>query len=92
MGSISSGYSAAFIDWNCTELTQLDRRTRKLMTMHNALHSKSKIDRLYIPRKECGRGLQGVNKTVKVTNLGLENYLKSPKSVYLLLQDLWILT
>ena len=24
-------YSAAFIDWNCTELTQLDRRTRKLM-------------------------------------------------------------
>ena len=92
MGSISSGYSAAFIDWNCTELTQLDRRTRKLMTMHNALHSKSKIDRLYIPRKECGRGLQGVNKTVKVTNLGLESYLKSPKSVYLLLQDLWILT
>ena len=49
------------------------------MTMHNALHSKSKIDRLYIPRKECGRGLQGVNKTVKVTHLGLENYLKESK-------------
>ena len=49
------------------------------MTMHNALHSKSNIDRLYIPRKECGRGLQGVNETVKVTNLGLENYLKESK-------------
>ena len=47
--------------------------------MHNALHSKSNIDRLYIPRKECGRGLQGVNETVKVTNLGLENYLKESK-------------
>ena len=37
-------YSAAFIDWICTELTQLDRRTRKLMTMHNALHPKSNVD------------------------------------------------
>ena len=52
-------YSAVFIDWNCTKLTQLDRRTRKLMTMHNALHPKSNADRLYIPRKEGGRGLQG---------------------------------
>ena len=32
-------YSAAFIDWNCTELTQLDRRTRRLVTMQNALPS-----------------------------------------------------
>ena len=73
-------YSAAFIDWNCTELTQLDRRTRKLMTMHNALHPKSNVDRLYIPRrKEGGRGLQGVEETVKVTNLGLENYVKESR-------------
>ena len=39
-------YSAAFIDWNCEELTQLDRRTRKLMTMHNALHPKINVDPL----------------------------------------------
>ena len=73
-------YSAAFIDWNCTELTQLDRRTRKLMKMHNALHPKSNVDRLYIPRrKEGDRGLQGVEETVKVTNLGLENYVKESR-------------
>ena len=35
-------YSAAFIDWNCAELTQVDRRTRKLMTMYNALHPTKK--------------------------------------------------
>ena len=46
------------------------------MTMHNARHPKSNIDRLYIPRKEGGGGLQGVEETVKVTNLGLENYVK----------------
>ena len=46
------------------------------MAMHKALHPKSNVDRLYIPRKEGGRGLQGVTETVKVTNLGLENYVK----------------
>ena len=48
-------YSAAFIDWNCAELTQLHRRTRKLMTMHNAHDPKSNDDYLYISRKEGGR-------------------------------------
>ena len=42
---------AAFIDWNGAELTQLNRRTRKLITMHNPLHPKSNVDHLYIPRK-----------------------------------------
>ena len=63
-------YSVAFIDLNCTELTQLDRRTRKLMTMHNALHPKSNVHGLNIGKKEGGRGLQGVEVTVQMTNLG----------------------
>ena len=46
-------------DWNYAELTQLDSRTRKLLTMHNALHPITNVDHLYIPRKESGRGLQG---------------------------------
>ena len=49
------------------------------MAMHKALHPKSNVDRLYIPRKEGGRGLQGVKETVKVTNLGLENYVKQSR-------------
>ena len=40
-------YSAAFIDWTKFEMEQLDRQTRKQMTMHNALHPKSNVDRLY---------------------------------------------
>ena len=43
------------------------------MTMHNALHPKSNVDRLYTPGKEGGRGFQGVEEAVKLTNLGLEN-------------------
>ena len=64
-------YSSAH--WNCIEMTQLDRRIRKLMTIYNALHPKSNADHLYIPRKEGGRGSQGVEETVNLTNLGLEN-------------------
>ena len=45
------------------------------MTMHNALYPKSNVDRLYIPTKEAGRGLQ-VEETVNLTNIGLEDYLK----------------
>ena len=45
------------------------------MTMHNALYPKSNVDRLYIPTKEDGRGLQ-VEETVNLTNIGLEDYLK----------------
>ena len=45
------------------------------MTMNNALYPKSNVDRLYIPTKEAGRGLQ-VEETVNLTNIGLEDYLK----------------
>ena len=76
-------YSAAFIDWNCTESTHIDRRTRKLMTMHNALHPKSNVDRLYIPRKEGGTGQQSVEEAVKLTNLGSENYVKESRECLL---------
>ena len=34
----------------------MDQRTRELMTMHDTLHLWDDIDRLYISRKEGGRG------------------------------------
>ena len=71
--------SAVFIDWCFAELTQLDRRTRTLMTMLNALYSKSNVDRLYITWKVGGRGQQGGKETVNLTNLGLENYVKESR-------------
>ena len=49
-------YSAAFLDWKEAELEQMNRRTRKLMTMHRALNPKSNVARIYLSRKEGGRG------------------------------------
>ena len=69
-------YSAAFIGWTHTELEGLDRKTRKLMTMHGALHPRSDIDRLYLPRSEGGRGLIGIEDTVTVAIAALEEYVR----------------
>ena len=67
-------YSAAFLDWTKFEMEQLDRQTRKLMTMHNALDPKSNVDRLYLPRKDGGRGLLGVEDTVNIAKVSLKRY------------------
>ena len=45
-------YSAAFVSWRKSELQAIYRKTRKLFTIYRALHPKSDVDRLYIPRKK----------------------------------------
>ena len=45
-------YSAAFTNWRKSELQVIDRKTRKFFTIYGALHPKSDVNRLYIPRKE----------------------------------------
>ena len=53
-------YSAAFVSWRKSELQAINRKTRKLFTMHGALHPKSDVGRLYILRKEGGGGLRSI--------------------------------
>ena len=45
-------YSGPFLKLTREELQQIDQRTRKLMTMHRALHPKDDMDRLYVLKKE----------------------------------------
>ena len=47
-------YLAPFLKWIREELKQMDQRTRKLMTVHKALHPKDDVNRLYVSRKEGG--------------------------------------
>ena len=57
-------YSGPFLKWTRDELKQIDQRTRKLMTMHKALHPRDDRDRLYVSRKEGGRGLASIEDSV----------------------------
>ena len=42
----------------------MDQRTKKLMTMHRALHRRDDVNRLYVSRKEGGRGLASIEDSV----------------------------
>lgn len=39
-------YIAGVIEWQSEELKELDRKTRKTMSLYGALHPKSDVDRL----------------------------------------------
>ena len=45
-------YSGSFLKWTRDEVKQMDQRSRKLMTMHNALHPRDNTDRQYVSREE----------------------------------------
>ena len=75
-------YSVAFVSWRKSELLQaIDRKTRKLLTIYGALHPKSDVDRLYIPRKEGGRGLISTEDCVELAVRGLELYVHQSEEI-----------
>ena len=50
-------YSFDIIDWKISEIKKIDTKTRKLLGMHKMLHPKADVEKLYLPRKDGGRGL-----------------------------------
>ena len=68
-------YGAGIINWKESELKRVDRTTRKYLTMNGAFHPKSDVDRLYVKRKEGGRGLIGVEQCVRSEENGLGFYV-----------------
>ena len=63
------------MSWRKSELQAIARKTRKIFIMYGALHPKSYVDRLYIPRKERGRGLISIGDCVELAIRGLEVYV-----------------
>ena len=53
----------------------MDQRTRKLMTMHKALHPRDVVDRLHVSRKEGGRGLASIEDSVDPSIQRFEDYI-----------------
>ena len=46
------------------------------MTMHKALHPRDDVDRLYVSRKEGGRGLSSIEDTDDASIQWLEDYIE----------------
>ena len=67
-------YSFGIVNWHQEELQKLDRKTiktKKLLTIHGQHHPKADVDRLYVPRKQGGRGLMQLEAShaVEITKL-----------------------
>ena len=69
-------YTAGILDWTVNELKEMDRKTRKLMTMNRALHPKADVDRLYVSRNEGGRGIMSIEECVRIEECSLSDYVK----------------
>ena len=67
-----SRYSATFASWRKRELQAIDRKTRKLFSIYGALHPKSDVDRLHVPRNKGGVGLISIEDCVEFAIKGLE--------------------
>ena len=70
-------YGAGILKWNKNELQEIDRKTRKLMTMNKELHSRSDVVRSYVLWKNGGRGIIGCENSVKKEENSLGWYVKN---------------
>ena len=68
-------YSGPFLKWTRDEFKLMDQRTIKLMTLHNALHPKDDIDRVYASREDGGRILASIEDRVDAS-IRLEDYIE----------------
>ena len=54
----------------------MDKRTRKLMTMHKALHPRDDVDRLHVSWKERGREFASIEDSADALIQWLEHYIQ----------------
>lgn len=84
-------YMAGLLTWSKTDLEQVDRSIRTSLTRHGMLHPNSAIERLYLPRKEGGRGMtnleeaclkekENINKYFLKTNLPVHQWVAATAS------------
>ena len=72
-------YSFGIVNWHQEELQKLDRKTRKLLTIHGQHHPKADVDRLYVPRKQGGRVLMQIEAAHAVEITKLVEYVDRKK-------------
>ena len=76
-------YGAGIINWKNDKLKELDRKTRKMLTMYKVFHPKSDVDRLYISRRKGGRGLMNCEDVIRSEENNLGWYLQNSEDIIL---------
>ena len=76
-------YGAGIIQWKSSELKDSDRKSRKTVTMYGGLHPKSDLDRLYVKRKEGGRGLTSMERCIREEENSLGFYVANSEENFI---------
>ena len=69
-------YGAGVVKWTKGEPDEIDRKTRKVLTLNKELHPRSNVDRLHVSRMEGGTGLIGCKMCVKAEENSLGWHVK----------------
>ena len=62
---------------------QYGQKDQKLLNMYQALHPRSNVDRLYLPRNEEGKGLISLEECVNAEKRSLGQHLKMNENEWL---------
>ena len=68
-------YGFQILDWSITELEEIDRDTRTKLKKQKILNINSNNDRIYLPRKQGGRGLLNITDQYKKAIINMCVYL-----------------
>ena len=68
-------YGTGIIEWTKQELKEVDRKTRKLLSIYQCFHPRDDVDRLCWKKVEGRRGLQSVEDVVEIEKCSLGHYL-----------------
>ena len=68
-------YGAGVLRLDEKRIESIDIKTRRLMTMNRSLHPRGNVGRLYLPRKEGGRGFISCKECVNMEMQSLDKYL-----------------
>lgn len=88
----SLSYGFPILDWTITELEIIDRETRKMLQNYQTMHNQSDINRLYLPRRNGGRGLINITNHYKNAIINFCIYLLQSDEKLLQLVSDWQLT
>ena len=70
-------YSFGIINWRTEEIKKIDRKTVSMLTIYKMRHPEADIDRLYVKRKEGGRGLIKIEAAYKAEIMNIAEYLNT---------------
>ena len=77
------------LDWTIQEIRDIDIKTRKILSMNASFHPNSDIDRLYIQRKNGGRGLRSIETMYESRSISLRQHLNRNRNRNQIMQYLY---